>query len=218
MGKIRILIVDDHAMFRDGLRAVLEPQEDMALAGEASDAAGAIRLAAELRPDVILMDLHLPGRSGIEATREIRASQPSAKVIALTMYRDDSMMEATIQAGAQGYVLKEARAAELLQAIRTVAAGGAAVDPMVISRVLEQYRRLSAREEALSLGLFSERELEILRYLAAGASNRSIAEKMYLSEQTVKNTLSGIYQKLGASNRTEAAVIARRKGLIKTEA
>jgi two-component system, NarL family, response regulator LiaR len=217
MGKIRILIVDDHAMFRDGLRAVLEPQEDMVLAGEASDAAGAIRLAAELRPDVILMDLHLPGRSGIEATREIRTSQPSAKVIALTMYRDDSMMEAAIQAGAQGYVLKEARAAELLQAIRTVAAGGAAVDPMVISRVLEQYRRLSAREEALSLRFFTERELEILRYLAAGASNRTIAEKLYLSEQTVKNTLSGIYQKLGASNRTEAAGIARRKGLIKAE-
>ena len=204
MDKIRVLIVDDHALFRDGLRAVLEPQEDMSLVGEASDAETAIRLAADLRPDVILMDLQLPGRSGVEATRDIRASQPSAKVIALTMYRDDSMMEATIQAGAQGYVLKEARAAELLQAIRTVAAGGAAVDPMVISRVLEQYRRLSAREEALSAGFLTERETEILRLLAAGASNRSIAQKLYLSEQTIKNTLSVIYQKLGASNRTSA--------------
>ena len=133
------------------------------------------------------------------------------------MYRDDDMIAAAVQAGVSGYVLKDARASDLLQAIRTVAAGGAAVDPMVTSRVLEQYRRLSAREEALSAGFLTERETEILRLLAAGASNRTIAEKLYLSEQTVKNTLSGIYQKLGASNRTEAAAIARRKGLIKAE-
>ncbi len=217
MAKIRVLVVDDHAMFRDGLRAVLEHQEDMAVVGEAGDADTALVLARQLAPDVILMDLNLPNRSGVEVTREVCGTLPRVRVIALTMYRDDDMIAAAVQAGVSGYVLKDARATDLLQAIRTVAAGGAAVDPMVTSRVLEQYRRLSAREDTLSVGFLTERELEMLRLLTAGASNRTIAEKLYLSEQTVKNTLSGIYQKLGASNRTEAAAIARRKGLIKAE-
>ena len=217
MAKIRILVVDDHAMFRDGLRAVLEHQEDLLLVGEAGDADTALLLARQLTPDVILMDLNLPERSGVEVTREVCAELPRVRVIALTMYRDDDMIAAAVQAGVSGYVLKDARASDLLQAIRTVAAGGAAVDPMVTARVLEQYRRLSAREDALAADFLTERELEILRLLAAGASNRSIAEKLYFSEQTVKNTLSGVYQKLGASNRTEAAAIARRKGLIQAE-
>ena len=218
MDKIRVLIVDDHAMFRDGLRVVLEHQDDMSLVGEASDAGSAIRLAVELRPDVILMDLQLPGRSGVEATRDIRASHPAVKVIALSMYHDAGTVDAMIQAGAQGYVLKEARAADLLAAIRAVAAGGAAIDPSVASQVLEHYRRMAGGDASQTLGEFSDRELSLLRLLAEGENNRSIAARLHLSEQTVKNTLSGIYQKLGASNRTEAAVIARRKGLIKTEA
>jgi len=218
MDKIRVLIVDDHAMFRDGLRAVLEHQDDISLVGEASDAGSAIRLAVELRPDVILMDLQLPGRSGVEATRDIRASHPAVKVIALSMYHDTGTVDAMIQAGAQGYVLKEARAADLLAAIRAVAAGGAAIDPSVASQVLEHYRRMAGGDASQTLGEFSDRELSLLRLLAEGENNRSIAARLHLSEQTVKNTLSGIYQKLGASNRTEAAVIARRKGLIKTEA
>ena len=217
MDKIRVLIVDDHAMFRDGLRAVLEHQDDMSLVGEASDAGSAIRLAVELRPDVILMDLQLPGRSGVEATRDIRASQPAVKVIALSMYHDAGTVDAMIQAGAQGYVLKEARAADLLAAIRAVAAGGAAIDPSVASQVLEHYRRMAGGDASQTLGEFSDRELSLLRLLAEGENNRSIAARLHLSEQTVKNTLSGIYQKLGASNRTEAAVIAWRKGLIKAE-
>jgi DNA-binding NarL/FixJ family response regulator len=217
MPKLRLLIVDDHAMFRDGLRAVLEHADDMELVGEACDGETAIGLAAELQPDIVLMDLHMPGLGGIEATRSITAAHPRVKIIALSMYQDDRLVDSMIGAGAHGYIPKDARATELLQAIRTVAAGGAAVDPMVTSRVLEQYRRLSAREDALAAGFLTERETEILRLLAAGASNRSIAQRLYLSEQTVKNNLSGIYQKLGASNRTSAVAIARRKGLIKTE-
>jgi DNA-binding NarL/FixJ family response regulator len=217
MEKIRILIVDDHAMFRDGLRAVLEHQEDLLLVGETGDADAAILLARQLTPDVILMDLNLPDRSGIEVTQEVCAALPHVRVIALTMYHDDDMIAAAVQAGVSGYVLKDARASDLLLAIRTVAAGGAAVDPMVASRVLEQYRRLSAREDALSAGFLTERETVILRLLAAGASNRGIAQELFLSEQTVKNALSVIYQKLGASNRTSAVAIARRKGLIKAE-
>ena len=217
MDKIRVLIVDDHAMFRDGLRAVLEHQEDMSLVGEASDAESAIRLAAELRPDVILMDLQLPGRSGVEATRDIRASQPSVKVIALSMYHDAGTVDAMIQAGAQGYVLKEARAADLLAAIRAVAAGGAAIDPSVASQVLEHYRRMASGDASRTLGEFSDRELSLLRLLAEGENNHSIAARLHLSTQTVKNLLSDIYRKLGVRTRSEAVAVALRQGVIRLE-
>ena len=217
MDRIHILIVDDHAMFRDGLRAVLEPQEDMSLVGEADDPESGIRLAAELRPDVILMDLHLPGRSGVEATREILARQPSVKVMALTMHHGDSLVDAMIMAGAQGYVLKEARAAELLEAIRAVAAGGAAMDPGVTSQVLVHYRQVAPGTPTRVEGDFSARELTLLRLLAKGATNRRIAASLHLSEQTVKNLLSGLYAKLGVSSRMEAVAIALRKGTIQQE-
>jgi len=217
MSRIRVLIVDDHTMFRDGLRAVLEHQDDMSLVGEVSDAESAIRLAAELRPDVILMDLHLPGRSGVEATREIRASQPSARVIALTMYHDEHMVDAMIRAGAQGYMLKEARAAELLQAIRVVAAGGVSIDPRVASWVLEHYRQLSDAPPQDARDALSGRDLDLLHLLAAGESNRGIAARLHLSEQTVKNLLSGLYRKLGVSSRMEAVAVALRKGVIRQE-
>ena len=163
------------------------------------------------------MDLNLPNRSGVEVTRELCAEQPRVRVIALAMYRDDDMIAAAVQAGVSGYVLKDARGSDLLQAIRTVAAGGAAVDPMVTSRVLEQYRRLSARTMRWPRGFSPSARRKPCDLLAAGASNRTIAEKMYLSEQSVKNTLSGIYRKLGAGNRTVAAAIAWCKGLIKAE-
>ena len=131
MAEVRILMVDDHAMFRDGLRAVLEHQEDMVLVGEAGDAGTAILLAEQLQPDVVLMDLNLPHEDSMEAIRRIRAGPAGVKVIALTMYRDDAIIAAAVQAGVHGYMLKDARASELLGAIRTVAAGGAAVDPGV---------------------------------------------------------------------------------------
>ena len=215
MDKIRVLIVDDHALFRDGLRAVLEHQEDMSLVGEASDAGSAIRLAAELRPDVILMDLQLLGRSGVEATRDIRASQPAVKVIALSMYHDAGTVDAMIQAGAQGYVLKEARAAELMAAIRAVAAGGAAIDPSVAAQVLERYRQMASGDASHTPGEFSERELSLLRLLAEGENNRSIAARLHLSQQTVKNLLSDIYRKLGVRSRSEAVAVALRQGVIR---
>lgn len=217
MDKIRVLIADDHAMFRDGLRAVLEHQDDMSLVGEANDAESAIRLAGELRPDVILMDLQLPGRSGVEATRDIRASQPAVKVIALSMYHDAGTVDAMVQAGAQGYVLKEARAAELMEAIRAVAGGGAAFHPSVAAQMLERYRQMASGDASRTLGEFSERELSLLRLLAEGENNRSIAARLHLSEQTVKNLLSDIYRKLGVRTRSEAVAVALRQGVIRLE-
>ena len=214
MTRIRLLVVDDHAMFRDGLRAVFEHQEDMLLVGEAGDAETAIPLAQQLKPDVILMDLSLPGRGGVDAAREICALLPQTKIIALTMYHDDDMIAAAIQAGVAGYVLKDGRALELLQAIRTVAAGGAAVDPLVAARVLAQYRHLSARQDVLALESLTEREVTVLRYLGEGRSNREIAVFLSLSEQTIKNALSALYQKLGVGNRTEAVIAAMHRGLI----
>ena len=212
MGKIRILIVDDHAMFRDGLRVVLEPQEDMLLAGEASDAEGAIRLAAELRPDVILMDLHLPGRSGVEATREIRASQSSAKVIALTMYHDDSMVDAMIQAGARGYVLKEGRAAELLQAIRAVAAGGAAMNPGVVSQVLEHYRQMAGAPAQRATGAVVGARCG---FAAAPGRRREQPEHRRQTPSLRTNGQEPVVsplRKLGVSSRMEAVAVALRTG------
>ncbi len=216
MDKIRILIVDDHAMFRDGVRAVLEPQDDMALVGEASDAESAIRLAADLRPDVILMDLQLPGRSGVEATRDIRASQPCVKVIALSMYHDAGTVDAMVQAGAQGYVLKEGRAAELMAAIRVVAGGGAAFHPSVAAQVLERYRQMAGVDVQPQItGELSGRDLDLLRLLAAGESNRDIAGRLHLSSQTVKNLLSALYAKLDVRGRTEAVAVALRTGVLR---
>lgn len=214
MAEIRVLMVDDHALFRDGLRAVLEHQADITVVGEAGDVESGVRLARELAPDVVLMDLHLHQRSGVDAMREILAQRSATRIIALTMYQDDALIARAFQAGVSGYILKDSRAVDLLQAIRSVAQGGAAVDPTVAARVLVQYRRLAGVPEPGSGHDFSEREIKMLTGLAAGLSNRAIAEQLYLSEQTIKNHLSAMYQKLGATNRTEAVLTAIRRGII----
>ena len=214
MRMLRLLIVDDHAMFRDGLRAVLEHAGDMELVGEAGDGETAITLAAELQPDIVLMDLHMPGLGGIEATRSITAAHPRIKIIALSMYQDDRLINSMVGVGARGYILKDARATELLQAIRTVAAGGAALDPAVLAHVLVQYRRLAGAEVHGATAAFGKREVEILQGLAEGLSNQEIARRLHLSQQTIKNTLTAVYVQLGVSNRTEAVVAALRLGII----
>ncbi len=215
--RITVLIVDDHSLFRDGLRALLERQEGLAVVGEAGDAEMGIELAEQLRPDVILMDLHMPGRDGVEATREIIRRRPEARVIALSMYQDPELVEGAVLAGVRGYMLKDERAAVLVEGIRAVASGGVAIEPHVGSRLLDEYRRL-ALEAGRSLPMsppLAPRELDVLEHLAAGLSNRQIADKLYLSEQTVKNLLTSIYHKLGVQNRTEAVLQAVQRGIVK---
>lgn len=209
---IRILIVDDHPLFRDGLRGLLRQQADFVLVGEADTVASAVRLAQETQPDVVLMDLSLPDGDGIEATRQIVAHRPQAHVIALTVHDGPEMVAAAAQAGVHGYVLKETRSADLLRAVRTVIAHGAALSPEVTPDLLRQYRAL-ARTAATGISLLP-REREILSLAAAGASNREIAARLTLSTQTVKNYLSKLYEKLGVNNRTEAVVKALESGLL----
>jgi two-component system, NarL family, response regulator LiaR len=212
VAKLRLLLVDNHAMFREGLRVLLENEPDMTVVGDASDAPSAVRLAAETHPDLVLMDIKLPLGGGVQATREIIAKHPWIKVVALTMYREAGTAEAVLEAGAQGYVVKESRAAELLRAIRTVAAGGAAVDPMITRLLLDDYRKLM--NEADARPEFAARDIQVLEHLATGYSNAEIGHKLCLSTQTVKNLLSRIYNKLGVTNRTEAVVAALERKLI----
>lgn len=213
--QIRVMIVDDHPLVRDGLRVLLQQQGDFILVGEAETAAAAVRLAQEAQPDVVLMDLSLPDASGVEATRQIIAQQPQVHIIALTVHDEPEMLAAMAQAGAHGYILKGVRSAGLIRAMRTVVETGVALSPEVLPELLQQYRRL-AHTNGIEPRL-SAREQEILRLIAAGAANREIAARLSLSIQTIKNLLCVIYEKLGVSNRTAAVVMAFEKGLLTQE-
>jgi DNA-binding NarL/FixJ family response regulator len=209
---IRVMIVDDHPLFRDGLRVLLQQQGDFTLVGEADTVASAVRLAQDVRPDVVLMDLGLPDGGGVEATRQIVAQQPQIHVIALTVHDEPAMLAAMAEAGAHGYILKGIRSAELIRAVRMVVVTGVALSPEVLPDLLQQYRQLAQTAETESR--LSAREQEILRLIAAGATNRDIAARLALSTQTIKNILSVLFEKLAVSNRTEAVVAALDKGLL----
>ena len=208
--QIRVLIVDDHEVVREGLRALLRRRPQLAVVGEADSVASAIEEAKRTEPDVVIMDVRLPDGSGVEACREIRAHRPETKVIMLTSYADDEAVFASIMAGATGYLLKQTRTKALVDAIERAMRGESLLDPAVTQRILERVRAGGAKKDD-ELSLLSEQERKILDLIAEGKTNKEIAQDVYLSDKTVKNYVSSILSKLNLHRRSEAAAfIARR--------
>jgi NarL family two-component system response regulator LiaR len=214
MDRIRVLIADDHPVVRQGLRTFLELQDDIEIVGEAADGEQAVALVEQLVPDVVLMDLVMPNVDGIEAIRRVRAKSPATKVIVLTSFADDRMVFPAVKAGAAGYLLKDAKPQELVTAIRTVYRGEALLHPTIAAKLMQEYAEGGPGATAKSL---TERELEVLRHLARGMSNKEIAEALVLSEKTVKTHVSNILQKLHLADRTQAALYAVKQGLAELE-
>lgn len=209
MEPIKVLVVEDQTLMRQGLKTILELEPGTSVVGEAADGASGVRLALELRPDVILMDVQMPGMNGVDATAAICAAWPAARVIILTTFDRDDYVYQGVRAGAMGFLLKDTPAENLVQTIQKVHAGEVFIQPEIASRTL---RELMRPKEA-PLEPLSEREREVLILIAQGLSNRDIAEKLVLSEGTIKNHVSNILNKLQAENRTHAVDIARRNGL-----
>ncbi len=214
MAKTRILIVDDHEVVREGLRALLARREGFEVVGQAGTVEQAIAEAARSEPDVIVMDVRLPDGSGIEACREIREVRPETKVIMLTSYADDDAVFASILAGAAGYVLKQTRGSVLADAIAAVSRGESLLDAAVTQKVMDRVRSASQRKPDDPLEALTEQEHKILSLIAEGKTNKEIAGEVYLSDKTVKNYVSNILSKLNMRRRSEAAAfIARREGM-----
>ena len=214
---VRVLLVDDQALFREALATLLGVRPEIEVVGEAGDGDAALRQAAELRPDVVLMDLHMPVLDGIAATRRLRVEQPEVRVLALTTFDDDEDVFAALRAGAVGYLLKDVSSDRLVEAVLAAARGESVLQPSVAARVVARVAQLPddapRRPQPLVVPL-SDRELEVLRLLADGSSNREIAASLFLAEGTVKNHVTNVLAKLGARDRTQAALRARALDLI----
>jgi len=207
---IRVMLVDDHEVVRDGIRSLLESSDDIVICAEAGTVQGAIDEAARTRPDVVVMDVRLADGSGIEATREIRANRPKTQVLMLTSFADDEALFASIMAGASGYVLKQIQGAEIVKAIREVAAGKSLLDPQVTNAVLDRLRKGKHLLKDEKLARLSPQEERILALVADGRTNRQIGEELHLAEKTVKNYVSSILSKLEVGRRAEAAAYMAR--------
>ncbi len=206
---IRVFLLDDHEVVRRGLAALLESTDDIVVAGESGSAQEASRIIPALRPDVAVLDARLPDGSGVDVCRDVRSQDPSIKALMLTSYQDDEALFNAIMAGASGYLLKQVRGTDLLEAIRTVAAGGSLLDPAVTQRVLERIRSGNAREPE-ELASLTPQERRILELVAQGMTNRQIGGELFLAEKTVKNYVSSLLAKLGLERRTQAAVLANK--------
>lgn len=214
---IRILLVDDQRLMREGLRTLLELEPDLCVVGEAGDGQAALDIYAVHAPDVVLMDIRMPGMDGVEATRRLRQRWPDARVMILTTFDDDAYIFDGLRAGARGYLLKDVSGHDLAEAVRTVAAGGALIEPSVAAKVVAEFARLTPPARPPEAGLpepLSEREREILRLVARGLTNAEIAVRLSLAEGTVKNYVTAILGKIGARDRTQAALRARELGLV----
>ncbi|MCH7801936.1 MAG: response regulator transcription factor [Chloroflexi bacterium] len=214
---IKILIVDDHTMVRDGLVSMLGRQKDFAIVGEAGNGREAIEKARDLGPDVILMDLRMPEMTGVEAMRAINERDPDAKIIVLTTYDTDEYIFDAIEAGAKGYLLKDTSREELFSAVRAVNRGESQIEPGVAAKVLTRLAQLSRQssDPNRSNDTLSDREIEVLQLIAGGSANKQIAAELTISESTVKTHVANIFQKLNVSHRTEAVTQALQRGIIK---
>jgi DNA-binding NarL/FixJ family response regulator len=208
---IRIAIIDDHEMVREGLRAILQIEPDFQIVAESATADGIVELIARARPDVVLLDARMPGVSGPDACRQLVASHPEIAVLMVSTYSDDELVEECLRAGAKGYVIKDIERLTLKDSIRAVHRGEGAVSPVVAAKVIDRLRGAATTETE---PLLSERQLEILRLIAEGFSNREIASRVYLSENTVKSHVQEIFRKLQVRNRVEAALRATQEGWI----
>jgi DNA-binding NarL/FixJ family response regulator len=210
---MRILICDDQAMIRDGLALLLNLERDIEVVGVAQDGADAVELTARLTPDLVLMDLKMPGMNGVEATRQIQIRSPQTRVLVLTTYDDDEWVFDAIRAGAAGYLLKDRPREDLVAAVRGTVAGKTYIDPNVAGRLLSQVASTQSQPATLITSKLSKRELDVLRLVANGLSNADIAERLHLSEGTVRNHVSTILAKLDVADRTQAAVLAMQHGI-----
>jgi DNA-binding NarL/FixJ family response regulator len=214
---LRVLIVDDHALFRRGLQMVLKQEPDIDVVGEAEDGHEAVQKAEELMPDVILMDVRMPKRSGIEATRQVKERLPHVKILMLTISDEEGDLYDAIKAGASGYLLKEISIDEVADAIRAVWAGQSKITPSMATKLLAEFAAMSKRAEEtrqLPAPRLTEREMEVLRLVAQGLNNRDIAKDLFISENTVKNHIRNILEKLHLHSRMEAVVYAVREKLL----
>ncbi len=208
MTKQRILLVDDHEVVRMGLKALLEHHSHFEVVGEAANAKEAVEQVDRLRPDIVLMDIRLPGTSGIEACEEVVRRFPETRVVMLTSYAEDEMLFSAIRAGASGYILKQIGGEDLVRALEAVGRGEALLDPAVTQRVFQEVRRAVKEEEASAFSNLSQQERHVLMLVSEGRTNREIAKSLFLGEGTVRNYVSSILSKLGVSNRAEAAAYA----------
>jgi two-component system response regulator DegU len=226
--KIHLLLADDHTLFRQGLRRIFELEDDIEIVGECSDGEAAVELARTLTPNVVLMDINMPKMTGVEATRVIKESDPSIKVLILSIHDDEAYIFETIRAGANGYLLKDVESNVLVEAVRQVADGSSFIHPQVTTKLLDEFKRLSEQasendfegqgEPSLNFEwqtILTQREMEILKLMAEGKSNRTIGEVLFISEKTVKNHVSSILGKLGVDDRTQAVITAAKRCWVK---
>jgi len=213
--KIKIILVDDHVVLREGMRNMLEREKDLEIIGEAGDGEEAVRLVSQLKPDVILMDIVMPKLNGIEATKQIKQVSPTTNVLILTAYSDTHYILGLLEAGACGYLLKSARTSEIAGAIRAVRSGESVLDPVVTRKLLQRVVGIARRTgEGEARGQLTPREVEILRLASGGRSNKDIANELFLSLRTVKAHLTNIFNKMGCGCRTDAIIKGLREGYI----
>lgn len=217
MGKIKVLLAEDHVVVREGTRQLLEREDDLEVVGEAGDGEEAIRLAQELKPDVVVMDIAMPKINGIEATKEIKAALPSTAVLILTAYDYDEFIFSMLDAGAAGYLLKSVSGDELVQAIRGLHGGESVLHPVVLRKMLAYSKPRAVGSEERPSEALTQREMEVLRMAAQGRANKDIAKELAVSVRTVQAHLSNIFNKLGVGSRTEAVVYSLKRGWLRPD-